>query len=340
MKRDLLKKGILVIMTLSMILSLLGCGKGGRTIIKHQGGKNQTGEEFGEDDGMSGNDFSEDGSAEYKKLVAFAFGESGYMPGYSYNVRDGVLTYEDREKCADELVCPVDDAVMVEVSELFAKLNIKSWDRFDRSNDYVLDGSGFSLSAEFEDGTTISASGSNAFPKNFSEFATELRKIMEPTVSKALETHLEDNYKAGKYDGPLEFTYIMFKDRGASGNDEYSFILWSQSGNNGDFEIDVTNESGDFADKGTYKYMGNYEKSDEVLARIQEVLEKYEVYKWDGYDESTDDYNDREWFQMVFDYADTSINCCGCGDTEHYEDVRKELLTILMECAVELGSGE
>lgn len=39
----------------------------------------------------------------------------------------------------------------------------------------------------------------------------------------------------------------------------------------------------------------------------------------------TPDYKDREWFRLDFCYAKAKISCMGCGDTENYAEVRKDL---------------
>lgn len=322
MLKSYVKKGILVVMGLAAILGLLGCGTGGsRNIVKHVfSGLNQT-------DG---------GSAEYKKVVSFEYGESGYTPGFTYSFKDGELTYNGPETYYEDMTVKLDDETVVAVSELFARLNVMSWNKFDKNKKHVLDGTGFSLSAKFEDGKTISAEGSNAFPKNYSEFSGGIVEILSPAVNAGLDEIRENKFREGKYDGPLDFAMITYKDRGASGNDSYNFIIRSGEDNTFDIEIEVVSESGDFGEAGTYNYRGECDKCEEILARIQEVLLRYEVYKWDGYDESTDDFNDREWFQLCFNYPEALINCCGCGDTEHYEEVRAELLTILMEYAAEI----
>ena len=46
----------------------------------------------------------------------------------------------------------------------------------------VLDGSSFSFHVSFTDGTSISASGTNTFPKNQKKVFSELSTLIDPAV--------------------------------------------------------------------------------------------------------------------------------------------------------------
>lgn len=56
--------------------------------------------------------------------------------------------------------------------------NIAEWDGFNESEPNVLDGTMLIFYAKLADGTEINASGSNAYPKNFSEFQRAIRNLM------------------------------------------------------------------------------------------------------------------------------------------------------------------
>lgn len=319
-------KGVLLTMgLLAMISGLFGCKKNPEPDIP------------GPDDefGIVGNDYSMDGPGEYKEIVGCRYRVNGYGPGFTYEINkseDGrfVLEYENREEGIEDLFCEVDAATMEELARLCEKLNILSWDKFDMSANGVLDGSGFDLSIEYADGTHIRASGDNCFPKNYNEFEKGIAEVLAPAIGAERARIREEKYKTGAYSGKLEFAMINYSGRGASGSDSYSFLIRNSSSNSTKAEMTVKSASGEFIESGKYSFRGDPENIDDLLAELQAVLEKYNVYKWDGYDKSTPDYNDREWFQLSFDYAEASINCCGCGDTEHYDEVRKEILEILI----------
>lgn len=328
-----MKKRVVMLMGLIALLSsLFGCTKGPRT-----GGETDIdGPDIGNEIIENGDDFSQTGSGEYKKVVGLEFGINGYREGASYFIHKDendatktILEYENPENSVRELSCEVCADTMEKLSKLCADLNILSWDKFNKSMKNVLDGSGFYLTVSFEDGTHINAQGSNSFPKNYSQFEKGLAEVMEPVINAEIDKQKEDLYNSGAYSSRLEMAMINYSGRGKSGSDSYSFLIRNYDTNSSNADMKVKSVSGEFIEPGDYRYYGTPDNIDELLAEIQTVLEKYSVYKWDGYDESTPDYNDREWFQLNFYYADAQIGCCGCGDTENYAEVRKEILEIV-----------
>lgn len=331
----------------TMLSGMLGCKKEENVLVKPDDGLEAPpmpgpDDEFGE----VGNDYSKDGVGEYKKVVGCHFNISGMREGFSYTIKKDeknegryVLECDDHSNSISEITCSVGEDTMEKLSQLVSDRNILSWDGFSKSMRGVLDGSGFSLEVVFEDGTYVSAHGSNSFPKNYNEFEREFLEIMGPVVKAEAENIREKKFDKGDYLQPLSMAMINYKDRGASGSDSYSYLIRDDSSSSFRLEINVTSMSGDFVEPGEYHYCGSPEgfSTDELLAKIQEVLVKYKVYKWDGYDESTPDYNDREWFQLNFCYPDASISAMGCGDTKNYSKVRKELLEILAECTKTFG---
>ena len=62
--------------------------------------------------------------------------------------------------------------------ELFGNCRIGKWADFHGYDSQVLDGTGMSFEAVLADGTQVNANGTNSFPKNFSTFTQELRKLI------------------------------------------------------------------------------------------------------------------------------------------------------------------
>lgn len=332
MKQKTVKRLIVFMGILSMFSGLLGCSEEKINVDEFGPGDYDNNSEVGDD-------FSMDGPGEYKKIAEICLSVSGYGPNYTYDIHVDeedesrtVLYYENFEESNDEMEMDVDDETLEQVSKLCQELNIYSWDKFNKKALGVLDGSGFSLSVHYEDGTNIMAHGSNSFPKNYYEFEKGFIEILTPIIDARRDEIKQELYESGAYSQVLESAMVNYKDRGESGSDSYSFLI-TCSNETTKADIQITSNSGDFIEEGEYKYYGNPDDTAEVLAKVQEVVEKYKVYKWDGYDESTPDYNDREWFQLAFYYPETRIDCMGCGDTENYEEVRKELLTVLCDYA-------
>lgn len=85
---------------------------------------------------------------------------------------DGPWLYIDDIKRED---CQLSQGIGTErdyrkVTEMLSRLGVERWDGFCDSNPNVLDGESFTLEIILTDGNTISASGSNAYPKNYREF--------------------------------------------------------------------------------------------------------------------------------------------------------------------------
>ena len=66
----------------------------------------------------------------------------------------------------------------LEVGGVFIDCDVASWNGFVGSNPNVLDGYSFSFEAELSDGTTISASGTNASPEGYPAFKTAIGRYL------------------------------------------------------------------------------------------------------------------------------------------------------------------
>ena len=64
-----------------------------------------------------------------------------------------------------------------EVEDILNKYEVGSWDGFNKSDKYVLDGDSFSFSASFKDGKSISAHGYMSWPKNYYNVRNELDEL-------------------------------------------------------------------------------------------------------------------------------------------------------------------
>jgi hypothetical protein len=73
---------------------------------------------------------------------------------------------------------PVSTDTVESLMDVIETYDIASWDGFDESAKYVLDGEGFSLEIQFTDGTSISARGDNRFPERYFEAMGEIWEIL------------------------------------------------------------------------------------------------------------------------------------------------------------------
>ena len=121
---------------------------------------------------------------ETPEVERFELRESGSMAGW--RVYEGVpgdagfmlvsIYWEDYDgNRSDErslLVSPR------EIGGVFIDCDVASWDGFTGSDPHVLDGYSFSFEATLSDGTTISASGSNASPQGYPAFKTAIGRYL------------------------------------------------------------------------------------------------------------------------------------------------------------------
>ena len=80
---------------------------------------------------------------------------------------------------ADHYVLPLNDEDMASFSALVQELVLAEWNGYHKIDRDVLDGASFSLNVEFEDGGVIDASGSNCFPRDYSEKASAIGEFFE-----------------------------------------------------------------------------------------------------------------------------------------------------------------
>lgn len=64
-----------------------------------------------------------------------------------------------------------DTELMRELTEIVDNHGLRGWNGFHKTDPLLMDGYGFSLRIGYVDGTVIEASGSNAYPKGYSEAA-------------------------------------------------------------------------------------------------------------------------------------------------------------------------
>ena len=67
----------------------------------------------------------------------------------------------------------VDEKFVNKLTDILKKYDVASWNGFNKSNKYVLDGNSFSISIYMENGDDISASGYMMWPKHYREVVSE-----------------------------------------------------------------------------------------------------------------------------------------------------------------------
>ena len=73
----------------------------------------------------------------------------------------------------------VEQAVGGQVTDILRTYHALSWNGFAKSDPHILDGTSFTLFIAFDDGTTISARGTNSYPKGLSAAVKEIRDLLD-----------------------------------------------------------------------------------------------------------------------------------------------------------------
>lgn len=120
-------------------------------------------------------------------IAEFRYHFNGTIGGndFSYKVvkKDGNVTFscESMERPElGEVTKPENDALLDRLNEIYLKYRVAGWDGFSKYNQYVCDGSGFSLSIKFNDGSSLRADGTNAFPPRYREFCDAMSALLDP----------------------------------------------------------------------------------------------------------------------------------------------------------------
>ena len=101
--------------------------------------------------------------------------------------------------------------VRKEIARLLSECGVKAWDGFSESDPDVLDGSGFSLSIELADGSSIDAYGSNAWPENYYAFSGYLKGMLE--IGMVEDTDFENfTYAAELPESWVDTVHVRYND--------------------------------------------------------------------------------------------------------------------------------
>ena len=119
-----------------------------------------------------------DMTAQRRVYEGYKTGSGVYLEYYiSKNEWDD--TVSEYAECRDTVrKIDGDEKLFQKLCELFDNYKIEKWADFHGYDSHVLDGNGMCFKAVTADGTEVNADGTNSFPKGFSAFTQELRKLI------------------------------------------------------------------------------------------------------------------------------------------------------------------
>jgi hypothetical protein len=92
------------------------------------------------------------------------------VQGYEFRAEDGLyIVCFDMANEEEPYAVPVDQAWVDTLTGFIRQYDMMAWDGFSGSDSMLLDGTHFSVSFSFQDGTTVTASGYGKFPKNYGD---------------------------------------------------------------------------------------------------------------------------------------------------------------------------
>ena len=130
----------------------------------------------------------------------FSFG--GYLPSQTYEVtmEEGIYRLERDDGAS----CQLEEEAFNNLLSIIDNNDLYAWDGFNESEQYVLDGEGFSLDISFSDGRHIHAHGDNRFPEGYDAVKNEMVKLFDAILDGDFSgTYI---YTAGGFGGDFTIT--------------------------------------------------------------------------------------------------------------------------------------
>ena len=124
---------------------------------------------------------------DFWRLKTFSF---SYSTGYHMNASVSYSLKKDKEQEKyiakikedevaekDAITFYVDDDFIEDLENLIKEYKLNNWDGFHKSDKNVLDGNGFSFIVNYENGKSISASGYEKYPKDYSQVENAISNL-------------------------------------------------------------------------------------------------------------------------------------------------------------------
>ena len=139
-------------------------------------------------------------------LTYFHIGENGTYVGagfdYEYRLEDGkgVISIRiDGVRSEDALILNADEQFVSKLESIIEEHKLRKWDGFSKSDNNVLDGSGFGFYVRYDDRSRISASGYMMYPKGydkavgaFDSLFLPLYEAVRPNRIKVMNRYFEE----------------------------------------------------------------------------------------------------------------------------------------------------
>ena len=257
-------------------------------------------------------------SAQPLEVTKFTYSVSGMCEGYTATfeaVPGGTHVVMDIAYGTYHMDEVLEEDYMSMLSQLATEQRMDKWDGFDKINKRVLDGESFSLEIVLADGRIINASGSNAYPKNYN------MSEVEALIDELARTY-SDMYPKQIQSDDLHYFSITFRGEPYATSE---FVLSSLSKDDAEqLEIRIRDRE-DLID-GLYEFNGIFDHF--PYDRVQEIIRKYDVPSWNGWNLS----GEEEQFSLMATYESSELlEARGKAHPENYDAFRDDITALLME---------
>ena len=207
----------------------------------------------------------------------------------------------------------MEEDLLAELMEIAKNCEVNLWNGFHKTNSYVLDGDGFGISMTFADGTVLSASGNNSFPKGYMEVHQQVVALFEDAVERyAPPGDVPTSVWAVFERGETSFHLYVYKDS--------SDLTW--------FRLDISDPNDEYGLGEEFHFKESVEEF--PFEAVGQILRDYDVAAWDGWNQEAEEGAERFELSLSFGMR-KELWAEGTKYPESYEQVRDELIRETVE---------
>lgn len=214
---------------------------------------------------------------------------------------------------------------MKEIIDVLNKYEVQKWDGFREYDHQARGGDYFNFFLILDNGKKIVADGYEMYPPHYGDAINELIPIVGGYDS---EKRKDRRYSAARreIDVPIPITIEEIKSLSfsTSGSTVNSGVMYGLTYGDGEYSVKIKHNGQSYDEAKTYPI------SDEQVEEIIDILNNYEVWRWNGFHEHDPDVYDGHSFHFTLTVQDgKTINAGGyMAYPENYGEVTDELLRI------------
>jgi hypothetical protein len=200
--------------------------------------------------------------------------DSGVMYELSFDGQYTVKIKLDGEPYEKAKTYAVGNEAVKALTEVFNEYEVWKWDGFNEHDSRVTDGDSFSFSLTLQDGKTIEARGYEEYPQNYGKVTNELERIILEGKGEVIDEGEADPVVTN-IEKIKSLFYALYEKTDYGFGDKSSYELISDGD---EYAVSIQHEGEKHEEAKTYPV------SNEQVREVIKLLNKYEVWKWDGFE--------------------------------------------------------